>query len=50
MTRGCRQAQKDWEVLIVDHHEGYISWNEYQSNQLLIADNANIVSAGLKLA
>ncbi len=42
MTRGCRQAQKDWEVLIVDHHEGYISWNEYQSNQLLIADNANM--------
>jgi excisionase family DNA binding protein len=42
MTRGCRQAQKDWEVLIVDHHEGYISWEEYQSNQLLIADNANM--------
>ncbi|MGH8580243.1 MAG: recombinase family protein [Gammaproteobacteria bacterium] len=42
VTKGCRQAQKDWEVLIVDHHEGYISWNEYQSNQLLIADNANM--------
>jgi hypothetical protein len=28
-------------VLIQDHHEGYISWAEYQSNQALIANNAN---------
>lgn len=42
LTKGCRQAQQDWEVLIVDHHEGYLSWTEYQSNQVLIADNANM--------
>jgi DNA invertase Pin-like site-specific DNA recombinase len=24
MTKGCRQAQQDWEVLIVDHHEGVL--------------------------
>ena len=38
-SRRCRQ--KDWLVLIPDHHDGYISWDEYQSNQALIANNAN---------
>ena len=22
-----------WEVMIRDHHEGYISWEEYERNQ-----------------
>jgi excisionase family DNA binding protein len=30
-----------WEVLIRDHHEGYISWAEFERNQQLIADNTN---------
>ena len=34
-------GQSDWEVLIPDHHEGYISWEEFERNQRLIADNAN---------
>ena len=32
---------RSWEVLIRDHHEGYISWAEFERNQHLIADNAN---------
>ena len=36
------QEQHDWKVLLVQHHEGYISWEEYQSNQALIAQNANM--------
>jgi DNA invertase Pin-like site-specific DNA recombinase len=32
---------KDWDVLIKDHHEGYISWAEFERNQRLLADNAN---------
>jgi DNA invertase Pin-like site-specific DNA recombinase len=32
---------RKWEVLIHDHHEGYISWAEFEKNQHLIADNAN---------
>ena len=28
-------------MLIRDHHEGYVSWDEYERNQRLIADNAN---------
>lgn len=27
--------------MIKDHHDGYISWQEFERNQLLIADNAN---------
>lgn len=40
VVRGCRVARQDWSVLILDHHEGYISWNEYETNQQLIANNA----------
>ena len=36
-----RRNWKDWEVLIHDHHEGYITWVEFERNQHLIADNAN---------
>ena len=28
-------------VLIRDHHEGYIGWDEFERNQRLISDNAN---------
>jgi excisionase family DNA binding protein len=40
-VRSKNPRQQDWTVLIQDHHEGYISWGEYQSNQALIANNAN---------
>ena len=33
--------QTEWEVLIKDHHQGYIGWEEFERNQRLIADNAN---------
>jgi excisionase family DNA binding protein len=41
VSRGHRRERSDWDVLIVDHHEGYISWPEFERNQRLIADNAN---------
>ena len=41
VTRGFRRDRADWDVLIRDHHEGYVSWDEYERNQRLIADNAN---------
>ena len=41
MARGFRKARDEWEVLLLDHHEGYLSWTEYERNQRLIADNAN---------
>jgi excisionase family DNA binding protein len=42
--RVVRSMQRDWhswEVLIRDHHEGYIPWVEFERNQQLISDNAN---------
>ena len=39
-----RQAQprrEDWAVLIKDHHESYIDWDLYESNQSMIAHNDN---------
>jgi len=41
IVRGNRRERADWEVLITDHHEGYLSWAEFERNQRLIADNAN---------
>jgi DNA invertase Pin-like site-specific DNA recombinase len=41
ILRGYRKDRSDWAVLLVDHHEGYLSWTEYERNQRLIADNAN---------
>ena len=41
VLRGFRKGRSDWEVLLIDHREGYLSWAEYERNQQLIADNAN---------
>ena len=41
ILRGFRKKRSEWEVLLVDHHEGYLSWPDYERNQRLIADNAN---------
>lgn len=41
MRDTLRRNWRDWEVLIHDHHEDYITWTEFERNQHLIADNAN---------
>jgi DNA invertase Pin-like site-specific DNA recombinase len=41
ILRGHRKDRAEWVVLLVDHHEGYLSWADYERNQRLIADNAN---------
>ncbi len=41
VVRGFKKERKDWEVLIPDHHEAYLSWADYERNLGLIADNAN---------
>lgn len=38
--RGQRKARDEWQVLRVDHHEGYISWAGFERNLALIANNA----------
>jgi DNA invertase Pin-like site-specific DNA recombinase len=41
LRKGIRKEQKDWDVLILDHHEGYIPWEEYQYNMETLAQNTN---------
>ena len=33
------RPQAQWEVLIIDHHAGYISWSEYLENRQTMAKN-----------
>jgi excisionase family DNA binding protein len=41
IVRGFRKDRATWDVLIHDHHEGYIRWMDFERNQRLISDNAN---------
>jgi recombinase len=41
IVRGHKRDRDEWEVLLMEHHEGYLSWAEFERNQRLIADNAN---------
>jgi len=43
-TAGHRKPRPEWIVLIRDHHSGYISWEQYERNQALIASNAHMKS------
>ena len=37
---GHRRPIQDWEVLLKDHHDGYIDWAEFERNQKQLAVNA----------
>ena len=41
IVRGFKRERTEWEVLLTDRHEGYLSWAEFERNQRVIADNAN---------
>lgn len=41
VRKGIPLPQSEWKVLIHDHHEAYISWDEYQKNQTVITHNTN---------
>jgi uncharacterized protein YndB with AHSA1/START domain len=41
IVRQRHYQHQQWSVFIPNHHEGYISWDVYQNNQALIANNAN---------
>ena len=45
-SAGHRKPQSEWRVLIKDHHPGYLSWDEYERNQAMIAANAHMHSGG----
>jgi DNA invertase Pin-like site-specific DNA recombinase len=40
VRRGLRRPLAEWDVLLKDQHEGYITWKEFERNQRVISDNA----------
>jgi DNA invertase Pin-like site-specific DNA recombinase len=40
VRRGLHRPMAEWDVLIKDHHEAYITWDEFERNQHVIANNA----------
>ena len=47
VMRQLRRKREEWTVLIPDHHEGYIEWDAYQRNQVIIAQNENAKGAAV---
>lgn len=43
-TVGHPKPRREWAVLIQDHHLGYISWQEYERNQAMMAANKHMQS------
>jgi excisionase family DNA binding protein len=43
-SRDLRRPEQ-WKILITKHHEGYISWDQYERNQRAIASNASMRGA-----
>ena len=48
VQRQVKCRREDWAVLILDHHESYIDWDVYQSNQAMIAHNENANSHAVR--
>ena len=45
---GHRKPFGTWDVMIKDHHEGYIGWEEYERNQKQLAVNNYGFAGGVK--
>jgi DNA invertase Pin-like site-specific DNA recombinase len=43
-TQGHKRPRSEWTVLLHDHHPGYISWEQYERNQAMVAGNAHMKS------
>jgi excisionase family DNA binding protein len=49
-TSGHEKPIEEWDVLIEDHHDGYITWNEYLANTATLRENAHMKPSGRKAA
>src|ERR1700756_4160569 len=45
---GHRKPLEQWEILLKDHHEGYVDWAEFERNQRQLAANAYGRVGGVK--
>lgn len=41
-SEGHQKAPGAWNVLIRDHHPGYIAWEQYEANQKMLNENAHM--------
>jgi DNA invertase Pin-like site-specific DNA recombinase len=39
---GFDKPREEWDVLLRDNHQGYISWQEYEDNERLLLENAHM--------
>src|SRR5262249_40524074 len=47
IRRGVHKPMAEWDVLIKDHHAAYITWDEFERNLTVIANNATGMSSAL---
>src|ERR1700751_3781652 len=47
VRRGVQRPMAEWDVLIKDHHAAYITWDEFERNLRVIANNATGMSSAL---
>jgi DNA invertase Pin-like site-specific DNA recombinase len=47
VRRGVHKPMAEWEVLIKDHHAAYITWDEFERNLQVIADNATSMTSAV---
>jgi len=45
-SKGHLKPRSTWTVLIPDHHPGYVSWEQYERNQAMLASNTHMKSDG----
>lgn len=41
-STGHSKPREAWNVLIRDHHPGYISWEQFEANQKMLGENAHM--------
>jgi hypothetical protein len=47
IRRGVQKPMAEWDVLIKDHYAAYITWDEFERNLAVIANNATGMSSEL---
>jgi DNA invertase Pin-like site-specific DNA recombinase len=45
---GHRKSYGDWGVMLKEHHDAYVSWEEFERNQKALATNAYRKAGGVK--
>jgi DNA invertase Pin-like site-specific DNA recombinase len=49
-TSGHSKSMSDWDVLLRDNHQGYITWEQFEANQRLLDENAHMQKRGSRKA